>query len=343
MAQVQCPNPACNSFQIRTTFRRGVFPQQSILVRFFIQKVYVRIAIALPLILGIGLVGYLLSPTVLTFIGLCLGFCLLVYFVLSIPAVKVKRYKCKNCYYKWDQFNIPQRLGDTVISYYEILLKMYAEKERWTQTGYTLAALGGWYGSYQNNWQQGIAYCEEAITLLQPYGKNQTFALALYNLGVCLTYTGQEQRAIPILQEAAALSKNAGDWYFYGIVLTNLGMSLLYQGQYESAGTCLEESFGFFRKMNFPANRIGVTIKGLAGVAIGQGQPIKAAQLAGAALALFESSEVKLSDAVSYRFQQIDTAIYNSLGSSTFEAAKREGANFPLDQLPVLYSANPIG
>ena len=341
MSKLQCPNPACHSFEISISRTNRLLATKAVSWLFIKLNTSQLIIIA---VVG-GVVGSflvellaLLMPVlvanaqIISIISLLL-LASLVYFFGSLPRQETFTYKCNICNYQWSQPRPNPKHTKLIIKIYETRLNDYRKAKDSAKIGVQLSALSGLYGECYDDWQRAINCAQEAVNLVQSNPSKWYYGYALSSLGWCLIYTGESQKAIPILQESLDIMREFKDWQRQDGLLNSLGLALLYAGHYEQARLHLQESMQFCMKMGASIEHIGWNVAGLAGVAIGQGQPVRAAQLCGAAKHLREISGEIIPLTMHRYFQQIVQTTRTQLDPATFEAAWQEGSNVPIDQL----------
>jgi tetratricopeptide (TPR) repeat protein len=128
-----------------------------------------------------------------------------------------------------------------------------------------------------------IKPCEQALALFQGLDEPDSWnaCFALHSLGVAARYQGNYERAEALLEESLTMSRQGGRVEYSAEVLTSLGLVELEQGQHKRAHQALKESL-MTARIWMPET----TLEGLAGVAVGQEYPERAARLFGAAEAV---------------------------------------------------------
>ena len=341
MPKLQCPNPVCGSFNINTS-RTSVTLQIDPISKFITRPITVSVLTWLVLlgpvtqaVAHFSLLSDILAPFGLGWLVWAPLVLLVVYlyFYLKIPRQKAISYKCSTCKYSWFQPQPEPGQAKSLQKQMEIELVAARKIKSRTRIGIALITLAEMYGKHYDNWQQAVIYAQEGADLLQADDNKRAAALSLNSWGWCLIHVGEWQRAVPMLERSLSMARELKDWQIYRAIINSLGMALLYSGYYEPARQCLEESLQFCMKMNATTETLSADIEGLAGVALGQGQPIKAAQFCGAAKKLREMSG-EIPSLTDHRyFQQMVQATRAQLDPTTFETAWQEGANLTIDQL----------
>src|SRR5205085_1319338 len=102
-----------------------------------------------------------------------------------------------------------------------------------------------------------------------------------HNLGLAARYQGDYERAEALLGESLSTLQPGASAGIIAEVLTDVGVVALEQGQYDRAQRAFAESL-----VAATTYLLGTVLEGLAGVAVAQGHPARAARLFGAAAAL---------------------------------------------------------
>jgi len=143
---------------------------------------------------------------------------------------------------------------------------------------------------------------------------------------------GGYTQARPLVEEALALIRELGNERYTAIILNNLGIVVLGQHDLLRASTCCTESLRLLRDLNNTYD-IKDCLVGLAGVAVEQGQPARAARLCGAIDALLESIGTVLERAEGATHDRTIAAARAQLDQATFAAMCAEGQAMPLERI----------
>jgi len=106
-------------------------------------------------------------------------------------------------------------------------LRLKALQPSTTEAGVMAMQLG--------NYEQAIAYYEQAIIISRGLNDRRGEEAALANLGMAHAALSQPNTAMPYLQEALALAHRLGDLYGEIIILNNMNDLFVQLGQYDSA------------------------------------------------------------------------------------------------------------
>ena len=247
--------------------------------------------------------------------------------------IKSKHYQCNVCRYQWVISEERPALERIRLKQAEIELIIARRSANQGQMIVLLNTLTALVIVEQDDWQLGTTYAREALSLAEGRSNQQEVAYSLNNLGFGLTFQGEQGQAIPHLKRSLALFRELSDWSGCSQVLNSLGLALLQAGLYEEARLNFEESLTFKRKMDDFGRGFVADIEGLAGVALGQAAPLRAARLGGAAKALHERSGLIAPLTLHLRFQQTVELIRTRLDPASFENEWQIGLKMTLSQL----------
>jgi predicted ATPase/class 3 adenylate cyclase len=183
----------------------------------------------------------------------------------------------------------------------------------------------------QGNCQRAATLLQEALEHARDIGDRVGIARALTALGGVARDQGDYARATLLLEEGLAMSRTLGDGRLIGASLRILGRVAFDQGDYSGAQALLKENLEVCRVLG---DRTGTmaAMEGLAGVAYRQEQPVRAAQLFGAAHALREVLGVPKPPADRASHESIVAAVRTRLGEVAFTAAWEQGRTLSPDQ-----------
>ncbi len=101
----------------------------------------------------------------------------------------------------------------------------------------------------RRDWQRGEALAEAGLLLCREVGDQAGTALALSELGVCLTWKGEHARARSLLEESVALFRELGYKGDLGWSVHALGELDTFQGKPVEARAHFEEALALFREL----------------------------------------------------------------------------------------------
>jgi len=94
----------------------------------------------------------------------------------------------------------------------------------------------------QGDYAESIARLEEALHLRRRQGVAISICATLINLGLAEAYQSHNERAAALLSEALAVARAAGPDDHVGLILLNLAELHLDQGEYDRVEACLQEA-----------------------------------------------------------------------------------------------------
>ncbi|MDP9313911.1 MAG: tetratricopeptide repeat protein [Chloroflexota bacterium] len=222
----------------------------------------------------------------------------------------------------------------------------------------------------QGKYEQARARYEESLVLRRDQGDTRGVAAALNSLGVAALDQGDYAAAQRLYEESLALKRELGDKHGIANSLNNLGMVASAQGDHERAAALYEASLAFKRElgdkhgMAVPLGNLGALaldrndprartffveslllfeelgekdgvaecLEGLAGVAMAQGRPDRAARLCAAATVLREAIGAPLIPAERTRYNRILAGAHAQLDEASFAAVWNEGTAMTPEQ-----------
>jgi tetratricopeptide (TPR) repeat protein len=175
---------------------------------------------------------------------------------------------------------------------------------------------------------------EESVKLMRATGDEWDLALMLHNLAQTARYQGDYGRAKKLYEEAAALEHRLGmERDYRARRRAGLGYVLLRLGHPDAARRYFCESLALFVENGVVGGAVVQNIAGLAGVAVAQGQAVRAARLLGAAEALLRSSQGYVDPQDLAERDRDAAAARQALDDETFAAAWAEGEAMTMEQV----------
>jgi non-specific serine/threonine protein kinase len=180
------------------------------------------------------------------------------------------------------------------------------------------------------------AHYAEAVPLLRRATATSWVYLALAGIGSMRHAWGDLAGAVPLLDEALALVRQRddagpsalGDTLGLALVLGRRAHAALTQGDTKMASRLFAEGIVAAQELGAEHVLMG-QLEGLAGVALAQQQPERAARLLGAVAAARETTGVaRIAHAI--HADRITTAVRSQLGETSFTAAFASGRTLPL-------------
>ena len=200
MNYLQCPNPRCNSFEVKSSKGFSVFiphPTQ----RYFYEN---RRKIINIITFGYTILGLILTQVFS--LDFWAYFAILLPFIFLTPLpflalakkeyqIKVRFYSCKRCKYKWQ---VSEPFGEKrplVMTWYTQTIETARKKDDKTNLAACLTDLGSFTGERDNDWPKALNLCQEALMIAEPISDRRIYSYCLNNVGWCFTRLGQFQQA----------------------------------------------------------------------------------------------------------------------------------------------------
>ena len=158
-------------------------------------------------------------------------------------------------------------------------------------------------------------------------------AYLLIFAGLVKASGGEPERAMALHEEGLALCREIKDLQGMSMCLINWGLMEMARANHARATELLRENLRLGHASDFK-NGIQWSFVGLAGVALGQGQPARAARLWGAAEALRESFGMHFTPLARSHigYEDLLNQAHARLGDAAFERAWAEGKVMPQDR-----------
>jgi DNA-binding NarL/FixJ family response regulator len=189
---------------------------------------------------------------------------------------------------------------------------------------------------HAGNAERAGAHYAEAVPLLRQADARSWVFMALAGLGGMRHACGDVVAAVPLLDEAVALVRQRDDsdpaaledTLGLAMVLGQRAHAARTQGDLEMAGRLFAEGIGAAREIGAERVLLG-QLAGLAGVALSQEHPERAARLLGAVAAARQAAGVgRIAHAL--HADRITAAVRSRLGETSFVAAFAAGHSMPL-------------
>jgi tetratricopeptide (TPR) repeat protein len=190
----------------------------------------------------------------------------------------------------------------------------------------TCRSLGGLgeVKTQQDNLSQAKALIEEVLAIARELNDKTQITMRLNNLGEIARQQEDYEAAREFYEEALTLARQESVKPFIPVITNNLAMVAYFQGDYKAALSFALEGLKSSAELG---NKIvtGVALEIFAALAVAAGETEKAAQLFGAAQAIY--------DAIGYKPVKVDQIFFDrsirearaQMGDEAFEAAFREG------------------
>jgi predicted ATPase len=183
----------------------------------------------------------------------------------------------------------------------------------------------------QKEYSTAVAFFEESLDLYRKVGDARAIAIGLHNLGLVALYQSDFIRATSLHEESLHIMREFGDKWGIAIALHYLGLAARHRGDYAKAAAWLQQSLTLSRALNHK-REIAETLEGLAGVAIAQQAPKRAARVLGAAEVLREAIAVPLTPAERVDYERVVVLTQTALGRDVFAAVWTTGRAMMLEE-----------
>jgi predicted ATPase/DNA-binding CsgD family transcriptional regulator len=178
--------------------------------------------------------------------------------------------------------------------------------------------------------KEGIAICEEGLTLFREMDYKPGILRGLNILGELLRLAGDYEQAGIIYLECLALCRLTGNKQREAFMLGNLGFIAMHQGDYQRAETLELEAIALL--MELKNKNLFFFLGFIAGPAAALGQPERSVHLLGASEALIESLGVGHQPQDQVEIDRYIAATRQQLDEKTFKRAWNEGRAMSLEQ-----------
>jgi hypothetical protein len=193
-----------------------------------------------------------------------------------------------------------------------------------------------------NNYAGAQSYLEDSLATGRELGSAGTFSIgwALSYLGELAMTQGEHAQAHKLFEEGAVRLREAGQKAFLAMPIRRLGQLALHAGDSDTAAALCQESLALNLEVG---DRLGIAacLAGLAAVDRVRGQPVRAAQLIGAADALVESTATLLIPLDQALYQHTTAALRAQLDPTVFAVATAEGRALTQEQAVSYALENP--
>jgi uncharacterized protein HemY len=161
----------------------------------------------------------------------------------------------------------------------------------------------------------------------------------LVGLGLLALQQQEHQTAARYLEEALALARAVGNRLAISQTLSQLGLLATLRREFGPARAYLRESLTVYQQLGRLAE-VATCLEGLAGVALGEGHPARAARLLGAGAAQREAAGQPVFFAYRVVYERTVAAVRSQLGERGYQAAWSAGHALPLE-LALLEALHP--
>jgi tetratricopeptide (TPR) repeat protein len=204
-----------------------------------------------------------------------------------------------------------------------------ALQNNWLQA-YTLRILGD-NVAIQHGLEAARATYEESLQLARVAGDPWMLSLSLRTLASTASLISDSQTARRLFDECIALMRSVGDRWGLSYSLVGLSYESLHSGQIDRARTQLDEGLALAREIASTTS-IAIVLLGYAGWAAACGQPLRAAQIIGAADGIAAATNARWWPTEQFAYDFIAAMIHALLDDADWDAAYAEGRALTLDQ-----------
>ena len=201
-------------------------------------------------------------------------------------------------------------------------LAIFRELGNIVEAGLVLNGLGD-VACRQGDYSRALALYWESVVSIQPTGDRGSLLWALRNLGWMALIQGDDGRVRALLQEYVDWSRDRAALTGLAYLIHILGAVVNAQGDAAQATALLREGLMLPQRFGCEPDE---SLQAFAGVAVGQGQPIRAARMLGAI------ASVPRQSAAQAAYDHLVTLVRAQLDEATFAAAWGEGRALSLEQ-----------
>ncbi len=187
---------------------------------------------------------------------------------------------------------------------------------------------------------EALKYLEEALGLFNKVGDKKTAGTVLNNMAVLLHLQGKYEEALSLWQETYKLYKGLGDKLSTALALSNLALIARDQGRYADAYALNAECIALFREVG-DHRVIMHTLSRIAGMAMLEGDAVRAARLFGATNNLLHQRGLKMPPANQKDYDHFRAIAQNTLGEEAYKAAWEDGSTLSLEEAIALALVAP--
>lgn len=210
-------------------------------------------------------------------------------------------------------------------------LDLYREMSDDLETGWLLIYLGAQAMGQPGEYEESVAYVEEARDLLQRVNDAAGVAQALHVIGELARQAGEPDRAVEVFEQGLSISRELGDVLREILILDSLVYIAVYEGDLERAAALSQQAFRLTVQADHLPH-IPAAIAAVAAVSMAEGHPRRAARLLGASQAMFEAHGFTPRPSDTPDINRTKSMVKDVLGSASFEAAWAEGQQMPMDE-----------
>jgi predicted ATPase len=172
---------------------------------------------------------------------------------------------------------------------------------------------------------------EESLKLARVVGDPWLMSLDVRTMAVVASLTGDSESALQLFDECIEMMRRVGDRWGLSYTLVGLSYERLRSGEIDQAKILLDESLALSRE-TASATSMAIVLLGYAGLAAASGQPLRAAQIIGAADGVAASINARWWPTEQFAYDFIAMMIRALLDDGAWEAAYAEGRAMTMEQ-----------
>ncbi len=182
-----------------------------------------------------------------------------------------------------------------------------------------------------DEYQEGIALCEEALSLFREIDDKPGLAWGYNQMGELTRLVKDYARARSAYEESITVCRETGNRRREAIALVNLSYVAQHQGDYRQAEMFALEGLTLLHDLELEYHS-AIALSMLAGPVTAQGKARRAAKLLGASEAAFAKMSVGLQPADRLEIDRYIFMIREQLGDEEFRTAWAEGRSMSIEQ-----------
>jgi predicted ATPase/class 3 adenylate cyclase len=182
-----------------------------------------------------------------------------------------------------------------------------------------------------DRYREGIRFAEEALSLYRELDNQQGLAWVYNSLGELTRLAKEYERARTYYERSLEIARQIGDQTREGVALGNLAFCAQHRGDYRQAEKYAQDALTLFHCLGL-RGQSAEAVSALAGPAVAQGNPIRAAMLLGASKAILESISAAQQPADINEINGYLTMTQRRLDEQAFNAAWADGKGMTYEQ-----------
>ena len=183
----------------------------------------------------------------------------------------------------------------------------------------------------QRHFEHAKTLLTESVAIRRELKDSSGMSSSLSNLAILYMDLGDTEQARELFEETMKLDQERGDEWGVAVTSLNLGVARLELEEVQAAADMVKSSVKSFVELG-DLDGVAEGIEALAGVAVAEGDLVRAARLAGAADSLRRTIGIPLGDLDRDRFDRWMSEPRTRLDGSGFNSAWAEGAGMTTEQ-----------